>query len=354
MKTCLRWVLFFIILSVAIIAGGCGSRSDDSLLDKAKSNNPEKPDKRYKIGISLPSLQEDRWITDFKVIKEECEKLGIELIYENAEMDAVKQATQCSSMIMKGIQLLILIPYDTEKAAVIVREAHSKNVKVLSYDRLIMNEDIDLYISFDNEKVGELIGKSIIEAVPKGNYVFFTGAPNDRNSYYISKGVEKYLKPLVDKRDIKVVTKEAIVDWNPDNAFNLMNKAIKDNKGNIQAVIAPNDGTAGGCIRALADNNLAGKIPVTGQDAEVLAARRIIDGTQLMTVFKDTRMLGRKAIEVSLKMINNEKIDTTTKINNDKKDIPAILLAPISVNKDNLDELLVKSGYLNKDAVYRR
>jgi len=144
------------------------------------------------------------------------------------------------------------------------------------------------------------------------------------------------------------------LDWDPDNAFNLMNKAIKDNDGNIQAVIAPNDGTAGGCIRALQDNNLAGKIPVTGQDAEVLAARRIIDGTQLMTVFKDTRILGRKAVELSIKMINNEKIDDVIMFNNGKKDVNAILLSPVSVYKENLDELLVQSGYLNRDAVYKK
>jgi len=257
-------------------------------------------------------------------------------------------------MLAKEIQLLILIPYDAQKSSSIIEEAHKKNVKVISYDRLVMNSDVDMYLTFDNEKVGELMGKAITEAVPKGNYVFLEGAPNDRNCFYVTKGAMKYIQPLINKGDVKIVFQDSVINWKPENAFNLMNKAIEENPNNINGVFAPNDGTAGACIEALTNHSLAGKIPVTGQDSEVSAVRRILSGTQLMTVFKDTRELGKKSVEIAKKMIYGEEFEISTKLNNGTKDVPTVFLTPEAVTNQNIDELLIKSGYLSKESVYTK
>lgn len=345
---------FIMILAIMIVtvSAGCIRKGKPAAIP-AKENISGRQDK-IRIGLSLPSQQEDRWLMDFGAIKAECDRLGIDLLHEYADMNPDHQEAQCLSMLAKGIRLLILVPYDAKKVAGIIKDAHEKNVKVISYDRLVMDTDIDLFISFNNEKVGELMGKAVTAAVPAGNYVVFSGAPNDRNSFYLNQGALKYIKPLLDRGKIKMIMQEAVIDWSPENAYKLLDKAIREHGGNIQAVVAPNDGTAAGCIKALSDHDLAGKIAVTGQDAEISAARRILHGTQLMTVFKDTRLLGKKAVDLSLKMIRGEEFETPARINNQFKDVPAILLDPVAVTKENLDAVLIKSGYFTKAAIYSK
>jgi D-xylose transport system substrate-binding protein len=165
----------------------------------------------------------------------------------------------------------------------------------------------------------------------------------------------KYIQPLADKGDIKIVMDQFVKDWQPSEAQKLCEQALTANQNKVDAVLAPNDGTAGGCIQALASQGLAGKVPITGQDAELAGAIRIIQGTQSMTVFKDTRELGNKAIEMAVAIAEGKPVDTGGKVvNNNKKDVPSVLLTPHIVTKENLDEMLIKSGYLKKEQVYRK
>jgi D-xylose transport system substrate-binding protein len=345
-------IVMILILIILTSSAGCIRKNKPAAFSaKVKINGEQST---IKFGLSLPSQQEDRWIMDLEAIQAECDRLGIELLHEYADMNPERQEAQCQSMLAKGIRLLILVPYDAKKAAGIIKEAHAKKVKVISYDRLTMDTDVDLYISFNNEKVGELMGKAVTAAVPSGNYVVFSGAPNDRNSYYLTQGLLKIVKPLIDQGKIKTVMQEPVVDWSPDNAYKLMNRAIREYGGDIQAVVAPNDGTASGCIKALSEHGLTGKIVVTGQDAELSAARRILNGTQLMTVFKDTRLLGKKTVELSLKMIRGETFEAPAKMNNHFKDVPTFLIDPVAVTAKNLDAVLIKSGYFTKTAVYSK
>jgi len=165
----------------------------------------------------------------------------------------------------------------------------------------------------------------------------------------------KFIQPLADKGDIKVAMDQFVKDWQPSEAQKLCEQALTANQNKIDAVLAPNDGTAGGCIQALAAQGLAGKVPITGQDAELAGAIRIVQGTQSMTVYKDTRALAHKAIDMALELSQGKTIDTQGKVVfNNKKDVPSVLLTPLIVTKDNLDELLIKSGYLKKEQVYRK
>lgn len=347
-----------VMMALSVLAGCAQKPAADEKKEEAKPATEAKKeatpeDKELRLGLSLATLQEERWVRDKEKIEAECKKLGIDLKVQVANLDAAKQDAQCENLIAQGIDVLILAPQDAKAAAAIVEKAHKANVKVISYDRLIMDCDLDIYISFDNVKVGEIQGKYFTEKVEKGNIVFLSGAPTDNNAKLFKEGAAKYIMPKVEKGDYKIVMEQAVVDWKPENALKLMENALTANKNDIQGVLAPNDGTAGGCIQALASQGLAGKVPITGQDAELAAAKRIVEGTQSMTVFKDTRMLGEAAVQCALKMVKGEDLGVNGKVNNNKLDVPSILLTPVAVDKTNIDEILVNSGYLKKEDVYK-
>jgi D-xylose transport system substrate-binding protein len=209
-------------------------------------------------------------------------------------------------------------------------------------------------MSFDNVKIGALQGEYLTKMVPKGNYVVLSGAPTDNNSKLFKQGAMQFIGPLAKKGDIKIVMDQPINDWQPSEAQRLVENALTANRNNIQAIFAPNDNTAGGAIQALAAQKLAGRVYIGGLDAEITAAQRIVAGTQSMTVFKDQRQLSRAAIDVAVAMATKQKIPAITgKVNNGKIDVPAILLTPVAVTKENLDAQLIQSGYLKKEDVYK-
>ena len=285
------------------------------------------------VGLSLPTQREERWVRDKLKMEETAKANNVDLRVQVSDNDAAKQVSQCENLISQGIKVLILAPHDASSANVIVEKAAKANIAVISYDRLVMDADYDYYyISFDNVKVGELQGEYITKLVPKGNYVVLAGAPTDNNAKLFREGAMKFIKPLADKGDIKIVMDQWVKDWQPSEAQKLMEQALTKNKNKIDAVLAPNDGTAGGCIQALAAQKLDGKVPITGQDAELAAAIRIVKGQQTMTIYKDTRALGQKAVELAVKLARGEKIDAevNSKVNNNKRDIPSILLATCS------------------------
>jgi D-xylose transport system substrate-binding protein len=286
----------------------------------------------------------------------EAKKHGIDLRVQVTDNDAAKQVAQCENLISQGVKVLILAPHDASSASVIVDKATKAGIKVVSYDRLVTDSPLDYYyLSFDNVKVGELQGEFITKKVPKGNYVVLAGSPTDNNAKLFREGAMKYIGPLAEKGDVKIVMDQFVKDWQPSEAQKLCEQALTANQNKIDAVLAPNDGTAGGCIQALAAQGLAGKVPITGQDAELAGAIRIVHGTQSMTIFKDTRELGKKAIEMAVALAKNEPIDTQGRtVFNNKKPIPSVLLTPVIVTRENLDDMLVKSGYLKKEQVYRK
>lgn len=344
------------IMSISLFAG-CGannsSGSSASNSNAATSSTPAK-DKKIKIGLSLPTKQEERWVRDKATMEEAAKKAGVDIAVQVANMDAAKQDSQVENLISQGIDVLILAPHDAKAAAASVDKAHKAGIKVIAYDRLVMGTDVDVYLSFDNVKVGELQGKWLTEHLDKGNIVWLAGSPTDNNATLFKQGAAKYLQPKIDSGDYKVVMEQPVVDWKPDNALKLMENALTANNNNVQGVLAANDGTAGGCIQALAAQGLAGKVPITGQDSELSAAKRIVEGTQGMTVFKDTRKLGEAAIEAAIKMAKGEDPGADQKVNNEKMDVPSILLAAEAVDKTNIDKVLIDSGYLKKEDVYAK
>jgi D-xylose transport system substrate-binding protein len=306
------------------------------------------------IGLSLPTQREEKWVKDKEAMEKCAESKGIPLRIENADTDAAKQASQVDKLISQGINVLILAPVDSSNSASMVEKAHKAGVKVIDYERLIENSDSDLYVSFNSMRVGELQGQYLIRNVPKGNYIIMSGDPRDYNSRLLKEGAMEYIAPLVIKRDIKIVADEAVINWDPKNAFKIVTDSLIANNNKIDAILAPNDATAGAAIEALQKQGLAGKVAVTGQDADLDAIKRILQGTQSMTVFKDPRELGRTAIEAAIKLANREAVDVNGEMYNGKINVPSILLAPIAVDKNNIDSVLINSGYLKKEEVYQK
>ena len=284
---------------------------------------------------------------------ERAKELGADVLVQAADGDDKVQTQQAENLLTQGVNVLVVIPHNGEVAASIVEATHRQNVPVVSYDRLIRNSEPDLYISFDNEKVGELQARYLIERAPKGNYVLIGGAPTDNNATLFRKGQMNILKPAIERGDIKIVSDQWARDWLASEALRHTENALTQANNNVVAVVASNDGTAGGAIQALEEQKLAGKVLVSGQDADLAALQRIVAGTQSMTVYKPVAQLARRAAEAAVALARHEKIESTSAINNGKVDVPSVLLEPLVVDKKNIVETVIKDGYQKLEDIYR-
>lgn len=308
--------------------------------------------KDLKIGMSIDDLRLERWQKDRDIFVKKAEALGAEVFVQSANGDATAQISQIENMLNKDIDVLVIIPFNGEVLSNVISEAKKEGVKVLAYDRLINNADIDFYVSFDNEKVGELQAQAIIEQKPEGNYFLMGGSPVDNNAKLFRKGQMKVLQPHIDSGKVKVVGDQWVDSWLAEKALQIMENALTANKNNIDAVVASNDATAGGAIQALQAQGLAGKVAISGQDADLAAIKRIVDGSQTMTVYKPITNLADKAAEISVALGKDEKVESNATLNNGVKDVPAYLLEPVVVTKENIDATVIKDGFHTKEAVY--
>ncbi len=309
-------------------------------------------DQPIKIGFAMDTLTEERWLKDRDFFKKSVEDLGAEVEVMASHGDDALQIWQAETMISKGIDLLVIVPHNAESTAAIVEKAHSAGIKVLSYDRLVKNADVDMYLSYDNEQVGTLQAQAILGIVPKGKYVYIGGAETDNNAHMAKKGVFDVLQPHIEKGDITIVFDQWTKDWEPANAKDNIELALDANNNNIDAVIAANDATAGAVIEVLESRGLAGKIPVAGQDADLAAIQRIVDGTQAMTIYKPIKELTDLAAELAIKLAKDEEIGDVVKVNNGKMEVPSILLSPTIVNQTNIDNTIIADGFHTREEVY--
>ena len=295
------------------------------------------------IGFSIDDLRVERWGRDRDLFTAAAEKLGAKVFIQSADANEARQISQIENLIARGVNVLVIVPFNSKSLGNVIAEAKRKGVKVVSYDRLILDSDIDAYITFDNKRVGEIQAQGVVDAAPKGNYYLLGGSPTDNNAKLLREGQMKVLQPLVDKGDIKIIGQQWVQDWDPSKAMKIVENALTANKNNIQGIVASNDGTAGGAVQALAGQSLAGKVAVSGQDAELAAIKRVIAGTQTMTVYKPITSIASRAAEIAVQLSNGAAPTYTTKLNNGKKDINTVLIDPIALNKGNV-AMLVKDG----------
>jgi D-xylose transport system substrate-binding protein len=316
--------------------GGGGSGSIALLLPESKTARYESQDR--------PNFE--------RKAKELCP--DCEILYSNADQDAAKQQQQAEAAITKGAKVLVLDPVDAASAGAIVNRAKQSQIPVISYDRLITDADIDYYISFDNEQVGKLQGESLVKKLTddgaKGDIIMINGAPTDNNAKLFKEGAHS----VIDGSDYKVAKEYDTPDWSPDKAQQEMEQAITAvGKDGFVGVYAANDGTAGGAIAAMKGNGIdPTKIPTTGQDAELAAIQRILVDEQYMTVYKAIKAEAEAAAELAVALAKGEEPPAADdQIDNGTKQVPSILLTPVAVTKDNIQDTIIKDEFWSVDEI---
>lgn len=325
------------ILTTAIVSALMAITSGQALAD---AKNP-------KIGFSIDDLRIERWARDRDYFVAAASQYGAKVFVQSADASEQKQIAQIENLISRGVDVLVIVPYNATVLNNAIREAKKANIKVVSYDRLALNADLDAYISFDNKAVGEMQARGVVQVQPKGNFYLLGGAPTDNNAKMLREGQMSVLQPLIDKGDIKVVGKQWVKDWSPAEAMSIVENALTANNNKIDAIVASNDATAGGAIQALASQKLSGKVPVSGQDADLAGVKRVMAGSQAMTVYKPLKLLASEAAKLSVQLVRNEKPAFNAQYDNGFKKVNTLLLKPTMLTKANVD-VLVTDGFYTK------
>jgi len=333
--------LFVSLFSVALLMG-CSSAEEVQEVTEEEDGGVE-------IGICFDSYLIERWERDRDVFVSTAKEMGANVNVQNANGDPEEQIKKIQYFIDKKMDVIIIIGIDCDGLSDIVQKAKSQGIKVIAYDRMINNANVDLYISFNNEEVGTLMGKELVKNnLEKQKILMISGPDSDTNVTFVNKGFLDVMK----ENDIEIVDTIQCEGWRPEYASEYINThgEILDE---VDAIMCGNDSIATEVIYALSEKRKAGKILVTGQDAELVACQRIVEGTQLMTVYKPVEKEAKKAAECAILLAKGEEIaDPLELVNNGKYEIPSIILTPVSVTKENMDETIVESGFHLPEEIY--
>jgi D-xylose transport system substrate-binding protein len=351
---------------------------DDVYRDIPDSQRPPKPGAAAAaggggvlVGLSFSDFATERWKGEKDLMSKLLTDKGYKVVWQEANHDVKLQNDQIDNMVTQGAKALIVIAEDGDAAATAVDKAAAAGVKVIAYDRLIKSPNISAYISFNNTDVGRNEAQGVVKALgmdsgkwTKDNpakVMLMGGSPTDNNAILVRQGQEEVIKPYVDAGTMKIVADQWVDNWDAANALKIMENVLTAQNNKIDAVIASNDGTALGALQALKAQGLAGKVPISGQDATADGCNSIVKGEQTVTVFKDTRLLSPLAVDLAIKFLNgqtdsNLKSYTMAELTNDKTktgNVMADFLAVVQVTKDNVYDVVVKSGFQSYDDVYR-
>jgi D-xylose transport system substrate-binding protein len=358
-------VLLVLMMSVAVFTG-CEAQAPaapEAPATEAPAEKPaeapaEKPAEEevsmegMTIGVSVGDLRLERWKRDLDFMVAEAEKLGAEVYSTSGDGDEKLQISQIENMLTKGIDVLICIPVNSKVLAPVVEACHADGVKVIAYDRIIEDSDLDYYITFDMLGVGRLQAEYLTNLVPEGKYFFLNGPKEDNNAQLFRQGQDEVMQPLIDSGKIEVVGDQWADGWLSENAMKLTEDVLTANNNDIDAILDANDSTAAGAIQALIEQNLAGKIPITGQDADLAACKYIVAGYQTMSVYKPLKNLAEAAIRLAYDVVKGNPIETNATYPNGKIDVPSINLDIIAVDKDNIMDTIIADGFHSYDDVY--
>ncbi len=302
------------------------------------------------VGVSWSNFQEERWKTDEAAIKAALDAAGATYVSTDAQSSSSKQLADVESLISQGVNALIILGQDTTAIGPAVQEAIDAGIPVISYDRLI-EDPRAFYITFDNVEVGRMQARAVLAAAPKGNYVMIKGSNTDPNADFLRGGQQEVLQKALDAGDIKIVGEAYTDGWLPANAQKNMEQILTQNDNKVDAVVASNDGTAGGVVAALTAQGMQG-IPVSGQDGDKAALNRVAAGTQTVSVWKDARELGKEAATVAVALANKTDPKAIPNVQTFKtpggNEVNAVFLTPIPITKDNLG-VVVDAGWITKD-----
>jgi D-xylose transport system substrate-binding protein len=318
---------------------------------------PEAADRPVRIGLSMDTLKEARWTRDRDAFVAKAGELGAEVTVLSANGDDNRQVADVESLVTQKMDVIVIIPHDGRAMARGVEVAHRAGTPVISYDRLILDSEPDLYMTFDNERVGQLQAQYILDALKDApapiRMVRIYGSKTDNNAALFKAGQDAALREAIASGRVQVVHEDWADDWKPENAKRIMNAAITRRGRGIHAVLASNDGTAGGAIQALREEGIAGNIVVTGQDAELVAVQRIVAGEQAMTIYKPVQKLAARVAEVAVSMARGRPLIAAAATNNGRTDVPTILLDVVTVTRDNVEQTVVADGFHARADVFQ-
>ncbi len=337
-----RFFALLIIIILGVMLVGCGK--DTQVTDGEVVGQ----DDRIQIGVTFESYVIERWQRDRDVFVSTANELGADVNVQTASGSLEEQIGQIEYFIEKGMDVIVIIAADSDSLAQAVQSAKDKGIKVIAYDRLIKDADVDLYISIDSEVVGKLMTETLISNIPDdGNLSIILGPHTDYNVILLEKGIQSVLN----KTKHEVIYKGYAEGWLAEEGFTAVNETLSITK-RLNGIICGNDDIANQAIRALSEHRQAGKVAVVGQDADLIACQRIVEGIQTMTVYKPIEKLATMAAEYAVKLGRGEDIATDGTVFDDTYNVPCIKLEPIAVTKENIDEVIIDSGFHLREDVY--
>ena len=345
-----KWIVFGLFL---LVVGGIFIRY---------FQNPERPlppdeEEGYTIGLSFDSLVVERWQRDMETFVSYANEKQINVNVQIANDDVELQKKQIKALIQAKVDLLVILPSKFDAFVEELRMAEREGIKVIAYDRLLTGGAIDLYLSFDDKRIGENLANEVLEGIgqtPDGKkkIVIINGDPDDFNSKLINEGIKNRFDQS-DPDSVDIIAEVWATGWREGKAFDIIEKTL--NQGmRIDGIIAANDTLATGAIQALAERSLAGEVVVAGQDAELSACQRIIEGTQRATIYKPINAMSRAAVDYGLLLMQDQTIDYHESIDNDYQGnvVPYVKLETIVVDQENMDEIIIESGFHDRHSVY--
>jgi len=326
---------------------------------------------KIKVGLSFSDFATERWANEEKIIRGLLEERGYEVLTQEANHDVKLQNDQIDNMVSQGVKALIVVAEDGDAVVTSVDKAADAGVLVIAYDRLIKSPKIAGYISFNNVEVGRQQADGVMKALDIANWdvaangaarvVKLGGSPTDNNAILFRKGQDEIVDPLVAEGKVEIVADQWVDNWDPANALKLMENILTSINNDVDAVVASNDGTALGALQALKAQGLAGKVPISGQDATADGCNSIVKGELTVTILKDIRNLAPLSVDMVDKLLKGEAVEglteyTMAELTNDESkqgNVMALFLPVQQVNKDNVHELCVANGFQAYDDVYR-
>lgn len=305
-----------------------------------------------KIGVSFGVGAAARWEKELEYMQAYADEQKIPIeIRLNRTDEPLTQAEDCKEMIDNGINVLIITARDVYNMKETIEYAKSKNVPVISYARLIMNDTHDLYIGYDSNRIGQKMGQYLSETVINGNYAILHGDPKDANALQTYQGAMRYIEQI--EPDINIILDAAVEGWSVDEAKKLLKEALIANDNKVNAIFAPNDKIAGASREVLKELGITDKVYITGMDAELDAIKRIVNDEQDMTVYMDLKTLAEKAVIEAVKLAKAEKTDINSTVDN-AGEVPqnSHLITGQTITKENIDKVLIGTGVFAKEDVY--
>jgi D-xylose transport system substrate-binding protein len=305
------------------------------------------------IGFSVGPSHE-RWDRDIDFFTSRVTLADARVLVSKAENSHEKQLEQVREMLRGNIDVLVIVPVDSRQASEIVCLAHEHDIRVIAYDRIVNDCDLDFYVSFDNMRVGEIQAEYLTRMKPEGYYALLGGDRGDNNSILLRLGHMNVLQPFVESGKVSIAVDQYVNDWSSDEAFRIIDNYLESNPGKLDAIVASNDNLADGAYQALLKHDLNGRVLLSGQDAEVEACRRIAQGQQTMTVYKYIETLASVAASAAISLAKGDPVmNTQLSINNGAVMVPSILLSSmVSVHPENIRMTVISDGYLDEDMVF--